>query len=273
MSGAITPKFRGQRFFLPTDISDCILWLDAMDPAAVTNGSSTWKDKSKNKYIGKNGAGSFSIVSQNNLSYYTGEDIYIDNFTMRNTFTYFLVGEITDGYFYGDGSAGIYTYFNVNHGSGPGTEYDPTITFSTASWRIIRFFGMYTLGETYNYGNTSTPGGNFFIFAIGFNFTSKITPFQINGYKRSTYSGEFTSLQGRLSSIRDGYRTKRLSFFVEDLFPRGSGHSQKYCECLIFDRSLSEEETQRVEGYLAAKWNLQKRLPSTHSFKNLKPLY
>jgi hypothetical protein len=42
-------------------------------------------------------------------------------------------------------------------------------------------------------------------------------------------------------------------------------------EILIFESSLSQEEIQTVEGYLAHKWGLQANLPSNHPYKILAP--
>jgi hypothetical protein len=259
-------SLNNKRFFIPTDIPDCILWLDAMDSTTVNNGASSWKDKSKNNYIATNAAGSFSISTQNNLSYYTGTDFNISNFTMRATFTYFLVGEISDPYVYGDN--GIYSFFKVKHENNLDFDINnPNIYLSTESSRLLMFGGgIYSLGETSNLAFTSHPGGQFFILVLGFNLTNSITPFSINGTdRRSPYTS------GTLSDIKNGYRTKKLSFYIERIFPLLGG-SQKYCECIMFDRSLSKEETQKVEGYLAEKWKLQFRLPTNHPHKNLKPL-
>jgi hypothetical protein len=265
ISANFLPTLNNRAFFLPTDISDCILWLDALDSTTIKNGDSSWKDKSKNKYTATNAAGSFTIVSQNNLSYYTGTDITISNFQMRATFTYFLVGEISDPYVYGD--SGIYSYFKVKHENSVDLDLvNPNIYLSTESFRLINFHAIYSLGETSNNSITSHPGGQFFILSIGFNLTNTITPFTVNGSVRQTL---YTN--GNLSNIKNGYRTKTLSFYIERAFP-ALGGSQKFGECILFDRSLSKEETQKVEGYLAEKWKLQFRLPSTHPFKNFKAL-
>jgi hypothetical protein len=41
---------------------------------------------------------------------------------------------------------------------------------------------------------------------------------------------------------------------------------------LIFNSKLAVSDRQKMEGYLAWKWNLQSNLPSNHPYKNAKPV-
>lgn len=49
------------------------------------------------------------------------------------------------------------------------------------------------------------------------------------------------------------------------------GYSQYTYELNIFNRGLTPFECQKVEGYLAWKWNIQSNLPSSHPFKSSAP--
>ena len=44
-------------------------------------------------------------------------------------------------------------------------------------------------------------------------------------------------------------------------------------EVVAYDRGLSDGVRQKLEGYLAHKWGLESRLPSTHSYKATKPAF
>jgi hypothetical protein len=43
------------------------------------------------------------------------------------------------------------------------------------------------------------------------------------------------------------------------------------CEVLCYNDALSDLQIQQVEGYLAAKWGLQARLPASHPFAKIRP--
>jgi hypothetical protein len=45
----------------------------------------------------------------------------------------------------------------------------------------------------------------------------------------------------------------------------------RYCEVLVFGSVLSASDKEKLEGYLAWKWNMQSKLPSNHPYKNERP--
>ena len=59
----------------------------------------------------------------------------------------------------------------------------------------------------------------------------------------------------------------------EALFDRLNGDNQWIAgEVLFYPRVMMLSEKQKIEGYLAEKWNLQSGLPSGHPYKSSKPL-
>ena len=59
----------------------------------------------------------------------------------------------------------------------------------------------------------------------------------------------------------------------EALFDRLNGDNQWMAgEVLFYPRVMMLSEKQKIEGYLAEKWNLQSGLPSGHPYKSSKPL-
>jgi hypothetical protein len=63
--------------------------------------------------------------------------------------------------------------------------------------------------------------------------------------------------------------TRNLNFFALDgsVLP---GYL-KLSEFVGYNRSLTSNERQQVEGYLAWKWGLVESLPSNHPYKTIKP--
>ena len=53
----------------------------------------------------------------------------------------------------------------------------------------------------------------------------------------------------------------------------GSHASVEIAEILIFDSALSNEVINQIEGYLAHKWGLLDKLPSSHPYKEMVPLF
>lgn len=50
-----------------------------------------------------------------------------------------------------------------------------------------------------------------------------------------------------------------------------SQYDGEIAEILVYNTNLSKENHQKVEGYLAWKWGIQRNLPNEHSFKNKSP--
>ena len=48
--------------------------------------------------------------------------------------------------------------------------------------------------------------------------------------------------------------------------------SGQICEALVYVGTLSSPDREKIEGYLAWKWGLTSSLPSTHTYKNSRPL-
>ena len=63
------------------------------------------------------------------------------------------------------------------------------------------------------------------------------------------------------------------NWLLEALFDRLNGDNQWMAgEVLFYPRVMMLSEKQKIEGYLAEKWNLQSGLPSGHPYKSSKPL-
>ena len=68
---------------------------------------------------------------------------------------------------------------------------------------------------------------------------------------------------GSLTTFTTGGITVGNRFSLNEAWP---GH---LCEIIIYNRSITTTERQKVEGYLAYKWGLRSSLPANHPYKNI----
>jgi hypothetical protein len=237
--------------FLPTNFSGCKIWLDGVDTAgtgtAPANGASvsSWVDKSgsSNNFTASGTAATYSgiynAVSFNNSLYTssysaapTTETIFIVfNTSSTSSGTSSIVGGNTNG------SRGIYGGYTQTGGSGSiGT------VSSGVGWGAYSGAGIVTIGNTalitaqFNAGTSYISlNGSLTIFTGGMGFTSSTV----------TYLGKENGANNAFS----GYAM----------------------EIIFYNVYLSTANRQKVEGYLAWKWNLTTFLPLTHPYKLYPP--
>ena len=237
--------------FLPTNFTGCKIWLDGVDTAgtgtAPANGASvsSWVDKSgsSNNFTASGTAATYSgiynAVSFNNSLYTssysaapTTETIFIVfNTSSTSSGTSSIVGGNTNG------SRGIYGGYTQPGGSGSiGT------VSSGVGWGATSGAGIVTIGTTalitaqFNAGTSYISlNGSLTIFTGGTSFTSLTV----------TYLGKENGANNAFS----GYAM----------------------EIIFYNVYLSTANRQKVEGYLAWKWNLTTLLPSTHPYKLYPP--
>ena len=99
--------------------------------------------------------------------------------------------------------------------------------------------------------------------------TFGINAFNIYGvtYAGSTLTPWINGVAGPTASVAPGTAltaSQRFRLFF------GSGLDGKLCEVLVFNESLNTADRQRVEGYLATKWDLQSLLPTGHPYYKVK---
>lgn len=247
-------------------IPDLLFWLDANDISSFTfleDQVVTWKDKSKNEYTAEklyynpnnfNYEDIFRIERINNKNYLlTGFNyIKIPNFTSRLSFTMFLVARGTFYYSIASSVASGVQNLYVSPDS-VNILYTPTDRFSDVDLNYLPFGQYATIFED----------NDFFIFTIGYNLTFEATPYRLNGKNRTTYRDYETN------SVEDN-SYKLLNLFLT--FYKTPNETPLLGEIMHFDRSLSLQEVEKIEGYLAEKWDLRSKLPNEHPYKN-SPLF
>jgi hypothetical protein len=244
-------KFGSGKLWRPSDLgADLALWLDAEDTDSITlNGStvSQWSDKSGN---GNNvtqatasaqpaytaGAVTFDGV---NDALIAATSILTNNFTGTLTMmsvSSFLSGE--SGYLYGAvDTTGSAFYQSI-------TQMTLANTLSGAASNLVNHNftlpSMNIAGAVYN--NT----------IVNYSFNGNITNLA-GTYNFAAPTTEFT-----LGNRRNG--TSAATYW------QGSHH-----ELIVTNTALTVADRQKLEGYLAWKWNLVGNLPADHPYKTQPP--
>ncbi len=271
-AGTLT-NFKPLPYFDPRTISGCQLWLDAADVngngTSVANGASiaTWVDKSGNgrnftQATSGNRPVYGSFLSYPGISFTGANNTNLSNSYIqtgsggRNTFIVFYdVNTSANQYgnpvlFYmantnqsalGDWRAaydGLNDYLGTDsYGGAYLYRTNPAVT----SMRTSRCIGMWGIqsGAAFNTG---------YVYGNGTQFTTLVNSFVATSPLNVTNTGT-TSVGGG----QTGYVTAVIS------------------EVIYYSTDLSTADRQKIEGYLAWKWGLQRNLPSNHPYAQIQP--
>jgi hypothetical protein len=73
-------------------------------------------------------------------------------------------------------------------------------------------------------------------------------------------------------SALSAFRIQRLLSQLKEINPAVQGIAGRYCHFIDSKSALSDADRQKMEGYLAWKWNLQAKLPADHPYKQAAPV-
>jgi hypothetical protein len=174
----------------------------------------------------------------------------IPNFTWYTQFTTLFVLK-SDNWFYNGGGV-----------TPPNTNFYRGYLLS-GNWKLIFTPGA---GSTYDpsYG---TPGvtpvssvipNEWCIFSIGYGGGTQAANYAVNGTSRSTYAALTPAGQAETST----------PLYLNGRWDYAAGNTQ-VGEIIHFNRSITSQERQTVEGYLATKWGLRANLPPTHPYSSI----
>ena len=157
-------------------------------------------------------------------------------------------------------------------GSGAGASIDLHHKFADVTEaekrHIVSYRHKYDTALTL-YGNTSTAGA------------TELGEFKVNG-KLANGVASYTTVPWTHTepfSNSGAYSIGGIADFhaggplYTDIRTNGLDFRGTISEILIFTETLSVEDTERVEGYLAHKWGTQELLPSEHPYKQASTLY
>ena len=240
------------RFFLPTDISDCTLWLDASDPNTITSAGvniTQWNDKSGNGF-------NATATSTPTRSTYNGYPVVSFNgstqfmssaHTVRRT-AHTLIAVHRPAVINADrqGNTSLFRYQGPNN----------YIVFP--------------------YMNNTTPRG--YVTNASASLLATNSPLVENSVTTAFNLIMAGIASGSQVIYKNGTvqvsRTFGLSLGTSDpltIGRWGGGAAEYYqgdlAEMIVYNRNLATGERQLLEGYLAWKWGLQATLPATQPFK------
>ena len=239
--------FTRQTYFLPTQISNCSLWLDGADSSQMTfssgNNMSTWQDKSGQ---GKTMTAVGSPVFQGGVNgiLLNGTSQYFSNATpvLTNTYTIFFVYNKTS-----TTTGNLYSCYNSSANTGGNTGFFPT---EGANYYLVRSDTSWASAAS------TIPNNNNNIVSVQYENNIVGGPISVfyNGSANisSTQTGTITYLNFTI-----GYRSYGSGPFLE--------YTQGYFyEVVAYSIVLTAPQRQQVESYLAQKWGLTGSLPAGH---------
>lgn len=243
------PVLNKSDFFVPTQMSGCVLWLDGMDPAgtgiAPSTGAtiSTWNDKSVSaKHATKGGTPTYVAgggVNFNGSAFFYNLS-FTQNLSQRSIFI--IMQENTH-----TGTSGVFPLIPTPS-SGQDWTTTSGMTIETSSG--LRFYG--------NIGSYTSDLGNPILLVKAIYYDS------MNGTAGSGF------LNGtNATNVTAGYTAGTCSGYgVGARWPGSTSMNSwldgKVYEIIFFNRPLIAIERRQVEGYLAQKWGLTSGLPVGH---------
>jgi hypothetical protein len=265
------------RIFQPTDISNCVVWLDALDRTSLTlSGSNVtqWMDKS----------GFSNNVTEISTTppTYNSTDSSI-NFTA--TSPNFVRGTLSSNY----SNASVFVVASISANPSPAFPRlsmlsDCNVANSTIIGQLLLVNSSNTSVATYLSTGTDPTGQgtNFQTFLSNVTYNTKQLITNSTTYSGSTFTIS-TLLNGntQANSSRTGtfaasggnvgiYNKYSIGSYPDAAAGTGDAYQGKIFEYLVFNTALTTSERQQVEGYLANKWKITLGT-STHPFYKFAP--
>jgi len=245
--------------WLPSQLSDLVLWLDADDTDTITlDGSDNveqWDDKSGlNKHAtqttsesrptyaisGMNGKGAISFDGNNFLN------CHGSLFPATGNFDFFIVSFL----------AGV-----------PNGEHHVLLQQGTSASDCFLVYSNTTYGDANN---------QFRIYLVSqlligddLRNTTHILRIGRNG-NIFAYSKDAATAVNGTSSASIPQQSSRIGVRLDDTTTM-MHYKGNISECILYSRTLTTQEREQIEGYLSHKWGLEANLPSGHPYKDSAP--
>lgn len=255
---ALTTSASASPLWTPAEITTA-LWLDAADPATITETGgavSQWNDKSGN---GRNATAGAGIEPD----YVPAEQNGLNVIRFNGTSQYFNLGTGLD-WMAADADHVAFvvlkndSYANI-YGAANGSAGDASLHVgfrNSTSYRLNRWSNDWSPSITANYNSGEY---NF----LRFGWDEGVGKFV---YANAKLEGTSSSpVASGLSAMAGGGRIANVvgqGFLDADL-----------CEFVILNTAAPSQDTvDKMEGYLAWKWGLESNLPSDHPYKEAAPI-
>lgn len=252
-----TPLTIRQFIWQPTGMA---LWLDASDKATITPSAggtiSVWLDKSGNN---KNptfvGTTTYNAVS--NTVFTTGSSYFFSAVDTRKT----TVANMT-----------LFLVHRQTNNTSPTNQglWGNDIGGGWNRFQLLNF--AFTPAQTYSISAGATGGVGVFNNVPNLNSLNRLL--YTCQYSLNVTNGSFVNINGTNSvtftenSALSQTTTQNTYFGTIDT---GINAAVEFNEIILYTTSLSTQQRQELEGYLAWKWGLQKSLPGSHPFFNFPP--
>ena len=250
--------------FRPTDLGSCILWLDAADPTSYTLSGTTlssWTDKSTRpnpvtiksaptiKYNAVNTNPTFIFSTGNWLQITIPTGVGVGDYMMMAVWKQYDYGTIA-------------VVAMGPYGGSPGTS--AAIGFNGSLGN-----SYYTLYEWASQESHYDSANNSYVIHCGTRISNPITSITlkscfINGNNPTTTGGNYVNISDTNIYI-GGHATGPSG----DLNYPMNG---EVAEVIVFLRTTTTIERQKLEGYLAWKWGLQVNLVAGHPYLSDSPI-
>lgn len=221
--------------FSPLSIPTCALWLDAADSTTVTGTTTVtaWSDKSGNgRPVTITSAPSYGTTTQNKL-----KTLAFNN----NQVTTSIASAV---------GTGDFTLIAVWYQSTGGTNTVLSLGTSGSSSQSLGYsatkYNFYQFGSVQESAYTTSAGS--WVIQIGTRISSVKTVY-INGVAGTTPSTD--SYNQTVTTVTIGRGD-------------GFGITGQIGEILVYTGTMGQTDQQKIESYLAQKWNLTAQLPLTH---------
>jgi len=247
--------------FLPNNLSNCAIWLDAADKSTITaSGTSltSWLNKGTLGATAVQNAG----TTTTNAATYNGNNIiqfaastqlkitlaipnqprawfavFRQTYQLNATNPYFQIfGAFTYGY---DQISG--PEYNSGTGGYNMDEYRNSITGMVDTTSATNGYNVFKI---YNWINSAA--------------STSSNRIAINGTSLALTAG---------SSLAAGYATSSIAYVIMN----GYLPSADIAELILINNEITTAQIQKIEGYLAWKWGLAASLPSTHPHRLYPP--
>jgi hypothetical protein len=247
----------------PLSVRGCQLWLDAADTSKMSiSGSNVLSitDKSPSSLVFSASAtrpvrssttyNGFSPIQFNGTSFLLNSTF---SYTLNSRSAFIVAGETTLG-----NNNGVLSFATS------GTDFNSTsaMAYETGNKPVNQMFQAVS----------AFGAGGYAISVVG----SIATPFAVYGetfgsgtavlYSNGTQAGTASSGQVFTNSTGLYLGARMVGGSV------GNYLTGVIAEVILYNRPLTASERQKIEGYLAWKWGLTGSLPSTHPFKNYRPI-
>jgi len=265
--------------FSPLTIAGCCLWMDANDSSKIspaTNNSTinSWTDKSPNAYV-------FTSPTTT-----TAKPKFISN--SQNSKSTIAFSSANSQYFVGDANSKIFALNTSSYAlftvfkkiSGTNASMYSKSAFNALTNRILLVIDNNKLncGFTHDASTGKIPLTNntsteYQIISVIINRAQGIDTSYVNGTSAGTYT--YTS-DSTTDFTASGYDT--LIGAYNSSTGTGTPQTAYYlngniCEIISYKNTydMTVQTREKIEGYLAYRWNLQSVLPSLHPYKNSYP--